>query len=99
MTQRVTAEELEKLIDLAISSKERVYAPYSKFRVGCGLLTKSGEFITGRYQLFPIICHQSMLGVNVENSSYGLSICAERTALVKAVSEGHREFKAIAVNT
>lgn len=58
------------------------YAPYSRFKVGAALLTKSGEVFTG---------------VNVENSSFGATICAERTAFVKAVSEGHREFEAIAV--
>jgi cytidine deaminase len=58
------------------------YAPYSRFKVGAALLTKSGEVFTG---------------VNVENSSFGATICAERTAFVKAVSEGHREFDAIAV--
>lgn len=58
------------------------YAPYSRFKVGAALLTKSGEVFTG---------------VNVENSSFGATICAERTAFVKAVSEGYREFEAIAV--
>jgi len=58
------------------------YAPYSRFKVGAALLTKTGEVFTG---------------VNVENSSFGATICAERTAFVKAVSEGHREFEAIAV--
>ena len=58
------------------------YAPYSRFKVGAALLTKSGEVFTG---------------VNVENSSFGATICAERTAFVKAVSEGFREFDAIAV--
>lgn len=58
------------------------YAPYSRFKVGAALLTKTGEVFTG---------------VNVENSSFGATICAERTAFVKAVSEGHREFDAIAV--
>lgn len=58
------------------------YAPFSKFHVGAALLTKSGEVFTG---------------VNVENSSFGGTICAERTACVKAVSEGFREFEAIAV--
>lgn len=58
------------------------YAPYSRFKVGAALLTKTGEAFTG---------------VNVENSSFGATICAERTAFVKAVSEGFREFDAIAV--
>lgn len=58
------------------------YAPYSRFKVGAALLTKSGEVFTG---------------VNVENSSFGATICAERTAFVKAVSEGYRDFEAIAV--
>lgn len=58
------------------------YAPFSRFKVGAALLTKSGEVFTG---------------VNVENSSYGATICAERTACVKAVSEGFREFEALAV--
>lgn len=61
---------------------EAAYAPYSRFKVGAALLTKTGEVFTG---------------VNVENSSFGATICAERTAFVKAVSEGHREFEAIAV--
>ncbi|MBR0596348.1 cytidine deaminase [Sinanaerobacter chloroacetimidivorans] len=58
------------------------YAPYSRFKVGAALLTTTGEVFTG---------------VNVENSSFGATICAERTAYVKAISEGHREFEAIAV--
>lgn len=61
---------------------QQAYAPYSRFKVGAALLTKTGEVFTG---------------VNVENSSFGATICAERTAFVKAVSEGHREFEAIAV--
>lgn len=58
------------------------HAPYSNFRVGAALLTRSGEVVTGS---------------NVENVSYGLTICAERAAIVRAVGEGHREFRAIAV--
>ncbi len=77
--------KLQKLmVDKAIEAKTNSYSPYSKFRVGCSLLTDDNTLYTG---------------CNVENASYGLAICAERTALVKAVSEGHRKFKAIAVST
>ena len=75
---------VEKLINACVIAKEYSYSPYSKFRVGAALLTATDEIITG---------------CNVENVSYGLAICAERTALVKAVSEGHKKFKAIAVTT
>lgn len=66
----------------SIKAKEHSHSPYSKFRVGAALLTETGEIIDG---------------CNVENASYGLSICAERTALVKAVSMGFKKFPAIAV--
>ena len=71
--------------DLYEKAKEmlpRAYAPFSKFRVGAALLTKEGEVYTG---------------CNVENSSFGATICAERTAFVKAISESEREFEAIAI--
>ena len=71
-----------ELYRIAKKATESAYAPYSGFSVGAALLTRDGNVITG---------------VNVENSSYGATICAERTAFVKAVSEGHREFLAIAV--
>ncbi|TPX32145.1 cytidine deaminase [Synchytrium microbalum] len=70
------------LNDMARHAKENSYSPYSKFRVGAALLLKSGKIY---------------MGCNVENVSFGASICAERTAVVKAVSEGHRDFIAIAV--
>jgi len=72
------------LIKLALNSKEKAYAPFSNFKVGAALLTKCGKIFTG---------------VNVENSSYGLTICAERTAAVKAVSEGCKKFEIIAIAT
>ena len=74
----------EELVDIAKKARENAYAPYSKFKVGAALLTKSGKVFTG---------------CNVENSSFGASMCAERVAVFKAVSEGEREFKAIAVVT
>lgn len=74
----------KELIALADKARAQAYAPYSNYRVGAALLTGSGQVYTG---------------VNVENASYGLAICAERTAAVKAVSAGEREFVAIAVVT
>jgi len=74
----------QELIALAAEARLNAYAPYSHYLVGAALLAASGKVYTG---------------VNVENSSYGLAICAERTAAVKAVSEGEREFVAIAVVT
>lgn len=72
----------QKLVDLAYEAREKSYSPYSNFKVGAAILTDDGHVYTG---------------CNVENSSYGATICAERTAALKAVSEGHRTFKAIAI--
>jgi len=74
----------DRLIELAMEARHLAYAPYSHFAVGAALLTRSGKVFTG---------------ANVENASFGLSNCAERTAIFKAVSAGEREFEAIAVVT
>ena len=72
----------KKLIELAHEARKRAYTPYSHFQVGAALVTKQGKVY---------------LGCNIENASYTPSNCAERTAFFKAVSEGEREFAAIAV--
>lgn len=74
--------DYRELYCMADKAKENAYTPFSHFQVGAALLAESGKVYTG---------------VNVENSSYGATICAERTAFVKAISEGERQFKAIAV--
>lgn len=71
-----------KLIELAKTARSFAYIPYSKFAVGAVLITEDDEAI---------------LGCNVENASYGLTNCAERTAIFKAVSEGKRKFKKLIV--
>lgn len=71
-----------KLLEMAEEAKEKAYVPYSNFKVGAALLTKSQKVYTG---------------CNVEVASYGATNCAERTAIFKAVSEGEREFEAIAI--
>ena len=78
----MTELEIQKLMDCAIKARENAYSPYSHFAVGAALL-----------------CEDSTLyeGCNIENASYGLTNCAERTAIFKAVSEGHTTFKALAV--
>jgi cytidine deaminase len=73
-----------ELIDLARKARQKAYVPYSHYKVGAALLGKSGKVYTG---------------CNVENASYGHTVCAERTAVLKAVSEGETEFEAIAVVT
>jgi cytidine deaminase len=74
----------EKLIAAARAARENAHAPYSNFRVGAAVRAKSGRIFTG---------------CNVENASYGLTCCAERVAIFKAISEGERGFDAIAVVT
>ncbi len=72
----------EKLIEMAIEARKAAYAPYSGYRVGAALLGKSGKVY---------------VGCNIENASYTPTVCAERVAVFKAVSEGEKEFEAIAV--
>lgn len=72
----------EELIKIAINMQNFSYVPYSHFHVGAALLTKDGKVFTG---------------CNVENAAYGPSNCAERTAIFKAVSEGYKDFEAIAI--
>ena len=71
-----------KLIEMAVKAREKAYAPYSEFKVGAALLAAGGKVYTG---------------CNIENAAYSPSNCAERTAFFKAVSEGERDFEAIAV--
>jgi cytidine deaminase len=80
----LTPELREKLIETAVQARRWAYAPYSKYNVGAALLTASGKIYEG---------------VNIENAAYPVTICAERVAVFKAVSEGERDFKAIVVAT
>ncbi|GAB6087825.1 cytidine deaminase [Alkaliphilus crotonatoxidans] len=77
-------EREQELIQKALEAKEKAYVPYSKFKVGAALKTSSGKIFTG---------------CNIENASFGLTNCAERTAIFKAVSEGHTDIESIAVVT
>ena len=75
-------KDMKFLVEAAEDARMGAYAPYSRFLVGAALLTKSGKIYTG---------------CNIENASYPAGICAERTAIFKAVSEGEREFEALAL--
>ncbi len=78
----MTDKECKELLDEAIKARELSYSPYSKFKVGAALQTKSGKIYRG---------------CNIENVSFTPTICAERTAIFKAISEGEKEFSAIAI--
>ena len=78
----MTESEIQNLMNRAIKARENSYCPYSHFAVGADLLCEDGTLYEG---------------CNIENASYGLTNCAERTAIFKAVSEGHIKFKALAV--
>jgi len=74
--------DYRKLAKIAIDARENAYVPYSKFKVGAAVVTMDGSIYTG---------------CNIENASFGATNCAERTAIYKAVSEGHKKIKAIAI--
>ena len=78
----VDKETEKKIIQKAFEMKEKAYCPYSKYQVGAALLTKDGKIYGGH---------------NIENSSYGATICAERCSVFNAVSSGERDFAAIAI--
>jgi cytidine deaminase len=77
------AATIERMLDAARDAATRAYVPYSGFPVGASVLTASGEIIPG---------------VNIENASYGLTVCGERVAVFRAAAEGHRELRAVAVS-
>jgi len=78
----MTQPNIEQLILASLAASRRAYAPYSKFKVGAALLTASDEMF---------------LGCNVENASYGLTVCAERVAVTSAIAAGQTEFLALAI--
>jgi cytidine deaminase len=80
----LTQQEKQSLVDLANTARQHAYVPYSKYPVGSSLRTRSGRIFTG---------------VNVENAAYPQTMCAERVAIFKAVSEGEKEFDVITVVT
>jgi cytidine deaminase len=80
--ENTVEEEFKKLIKEAEKARKRAYTPYSKFQVGAAVLCADGKIFTG---------------CNIENASFGLTICAERVAISKAISEGSTQFEAIAV--
>jgi cytidine deaminase len=81
---KIDPDILDRLVGAAIAARKTSYSPYSGYKVGAALLAKSGQI----YQ-----------GCNVENAAYSPSVCAERTAIFKAVTDGERKFEAIAIAT
>ncbi|MDE5945864.1 MAG: cytidine deaminase [Oscillospiraceae bacterium] len=75
-------DKYKKLYDMAVEASLKSYSPYSNFSVGSAILTSDGEIFTG---------------ANIENMSFSLTVCAERTTIFKAVSEGKKDFEAIAI--
>ncbi len=80
----LSEQDVQALVSRAIEAREKAYAPYSEYLVGAALMTPTGKIYTG---------------CNVENATFGASVCAERVAVFKAVSEGEREILAVAVVT
>lgn len=74
--------DLERLVTAALAARLRAYAPYSNFLVGAAILSETGPIVQG---------------CNIENASYGLTICAERSAVAAAIVQGHRRWRAIAI--
>lgn len=73
---------IQKMIEIAKEASEKAYSPYSNYKVGASLLTKNGKIYTG---------------CNIENASFGATVCAERVAIFKAISEGEKDFEMIAI--
>jgi cytidine deaminase len=75
-------KDFSVLVDSAIQARQKAWAPFSKFKIGAAILTKDGKIYTG---------------CNIESASYGLTVCAERVAIWKAISDGQKEFIGIAI--
>lgn len=84
MSRRIPPSQWDQLAEAALAARQAAYAPYSKFRVGAALLTEDGRIVGG---------------CNVENASFGLCVCAERTAMATAVAARRRGFAAMAIAT
>ncbi|KAM4871703.1 cytidine deaminase [Thomomys bottae] len=80
----VEPEHVQRLLQSSREAKKAAYCPYSHFPVGAALLTRDGRVFSG---------------CNIENACYALGMCAERTAIQKAISEGHKDFRAIAISS
>lgn len=78
----IDPQQLQDMVGKAMEARDQAYCPYSEYKVGAAILTESGQIFSG---------------CNVENASYSVTICAERTAITKAVSEGNRKIKAVVV--